>query len=151
MEKKIEKVTVYKQIPNGTKNIIIFVASDGKEFKGITAEEDCIKHEQQLEHNKNWSFVKRINPLWDISDIPDDWFYASTEKELELIKRYVGFYDNYNKVYVNGFDRNASELNVGDWISYINKDGGDYRGSISIYTFEYVKQEIEKFLKSFPI
>lgn len=150
MEKRITTQVTYKTVPNGTKDVISYVASDGKEFFGASAEKNCVQYEQQLEHERYWSLVETVDSPFEVYEIPTNWYHAKDEMQLELIKRHVGFYNTYDTVYLNDYGKNMTILKVGDWISGYFEDGGDYRGKVCIYTLEYIKSEVQKYLDSLP-
>lgn len=151
MEKKIKQVTAYKQVEDGLRNIEYFVASDGKEFTGLSAERDCIGYEESLELDKKWNAIKHIS--FEITyQVPCDWYYAKNGEELEMIKRNLSFYD---RVYLHVNDMSESlgeslpELKVGQWIGAYYDSNNNGKDSVYIYTLDYFNSKIEEFRKKF--
>lgn len=146
MEKKTKTKDVYKTVKSGTKEVEIYIASDGREFTGKKVEQDCSLYELALLRLKKWQNVTHINTE-ELIQIPDEWWLASDEEELEMVKSHVGFYDKYNFVSINGKDRRNSshDLKVGEWIGYVHTYGGDSRGDIDVYTISYIQQKLKEF------
>lgn len=152
MEKIIKQVTAFKQVPNGTRDVISFVASDGKEFIGSNAEKECSKHEEELKFNEEFSKIKVIRTscyLW-ATTIPDDFYVATTERELELIKIWLDYGVKWADYKINDKDdrdSNFVDLKVGDAITSVRDDAGDYRPTFYFYTLEYIRNQFDLFLK----
>ncbi len=153
MEKKTKIEDVYKTIKAGTKQVEMYIASDGREFTGRNAERDCSLYELALLRIKMWNNITHVD-LEELVRLPVEWWYASNEEELEMIKNHVGFYDKYNYIHVNDekIQRTSTKpcvLNVGDWIGYIFDDAGDYRGDTHIYTKSYIAEKLSAFNRRF--
>jgi len=144
MEEKIRKKAVYKNKVDHYETETYYVTSDGKEF----IKEKDAKHyeellEKQLKANFLWDGIKKINADDFLFFDGSIWYFASNEEELEAIKQNCQFYDKYN------YQRIYGNIQVGEWITNIYEDGGDYRGTNKFYTFTYVKEEMTKFLENF--
>jgi len=152
MEKKVSKVKQYKQVENGEKEVISFIASDGREFIGRSAEKECETWEKEIEWSTKFSKIQ-TNDYSDIEifDVSEVWYLPKDEEELEMVKSVIGYNDTYNDVYVNGVRKRESiKLQVGKWVSGYYIDGGDCRGIQKIYTKDFIVERINDFLKSFP-
>jgi hypothetical protein len=137
METKTIKQPKYSTKVTGYKNVTVYISEDGREF---TSKKQAEEYEEGIEYNKKFNLIKNFRADLDFELNDEPWYYASSEEELEMIKHKIGFYDKYNVVHVYG------ELEVGSWITSRYWDGGDYRGTTSIYSLNYIKNEIQKFL-----
>ena len=144
MEKIIKKVPEYKTVKNGTRDIVYFVTFDGQEF---TSEKQAKKYENDLLVAKKFEGISRIFIRTTQKIFPDsDWYFPRTAEELELLKDRLGYNSKCN-VYVN--DDYRINLVINQWIMGEREDGGDYTDIINFYTLDYVKKDIDKFLRYF--
>lgn len=151
MEKIVRKEDTYKSV-KVKKDVVVYIATDGREFKGKVAEKECKQWEEILESQKKFNSIKKTAYEHGLYRIPSEWFCPSTEEELEIVKNYIRFYDKYDDVFVNDVrkGRNSGTLKIGEWIGSDYEDGGDSRGEVKIYTLDYILLKIEKFEDIFP-
>lgn len=146
MIKQIEiKEQKYKRVKNGFSKRKIWEASDGKKFD---FKRDAEAHEALLERTAFDEKVKKLKRLdvWyeTFNYIPDIWYYAGTEEELEIIKRHLGINSSYVR-----WD-NDIEFKVGDWYGYDVDYGGDcYPDTRIITSLTIIKKRMNDFLKNF--
>ena len=127
------------------KQVDIYVASDGREFSGNTAEKECIQWEEILEEQRKWDDIKKVRVDSDM-ELPQEWFFPKDEYELEKVKKHIGFYDSYNEVIVNGESKSKhNTLIVGKWMGVYAIDGGDYKGVNVIYTLDWLRKNMNEY------
>jgi hypothetical protein len=146
MKKEIGKKPVFKNVVSHYEEEIFYVAKDGSKYK---SELEAENHEKHIEWLVRWNAIKKADFDGSIPLSFDDCYFASSEDELEIIKIHCGFYVKNDYVFINNEDENFQELKIGEWIFYYYEDGGDYKGTHNIYTFSYLKKEMEDFLKRF--
>jgi len=146
MKKIIKQEPNFKYVESGTKPVDVFIAEDGKEFKGYGAELECEKYEKELLRKKFWESIEKID-----ESFPDIWcwYHPKTEEELLFVLCYMGMDDGYNYVTVDNVKIQHESLKnyfkPGDWIGYNYEGGGNYRDNHYVYTLKYIKNSI-KFL-----
>lgn len=152
MEKKIKELPVYKNVLVGRENVEVYISFDGKEFSGKDAEKYCLQWEQEQREEEEFSKIAHVFPslYFSGSTLPDEFYLAQTEKELELIKEKLGWYQKKVYVYLNGIDptdNNFVDFKVGDCIGVYQEDGGDHRPDYHFYTLEYIRNLFKEFLR----
>ena len=131
-----KKVPKYKKVRNGTKDVKVWVATDGKEFR---LKSECAHYELALERSAKkaiFNGMKRAH----INYVHNAWYYISNEDELNAANLFVcgERYDLDEKSHGN-------VLKIGDWFHYEYHGGDGYVASYSeIYTLDYVLAELEK-------
>ena len=151
MQEKTMQVPKTKQvtIPDGTQEIKIYVADDGKEFKGINAKQECLNYESTLHWQEKLSKLNKIDLPWSTA-FPYTWYMAKTSKDLPTLIKILDFDDTM--AYVDCDDKLRKEVGddylvVGEWYTSIFTDGGDSRDSVEIFSWSYLKtlfKELEK-------
>lgn len=139
---------IYKQVKSGTKEIQIYETEDGMQY---TDEKEAIEHEEYLKKEKKLSEIS--TKILDLDMVLDSfggykWYFADTQEHLDIIldKLYQnGYVNNFS----NGKKFDRSIFKVGDWITSLYIDGGDYRSNNYIYTLDYMKETFYNFLKNF--
>jgi hypothetical protein len=149
MKTIIKTQQTYKSVKAGVKKCTVFVADDGQEFTGASAEKDCLAYEKNMAQQRFFAGIeKRMVSINFI--MPDEWYRPKTEEELEVILRYFGYHEKCDNVVVNGASRLLKpKPQVGEWISQTYSDGGDSHGTIYIYTLDFILSEMGKFFSRF--
>jgi len=137
MEIKKVKSPIYKNIIDGYEKVDVYVTSDGKEFPEYRKNEGE-RHEHRLNYEKKLSKIKKVTIESNFDMTPSEWFYVSSENELEFLVCLKE--DRYRKVEVYG------ELKVGEWIGCYVYDGGDSGDTNMYYTLSYLALEAYDFL-----
>lgn len=152
IQKEYEEIT-YKPIKK-TKTHKVWVASDGREFSGVTAKKDCEQWESVIEYNNKFNSIKKVTYEHDyLEGIPDVWFFPVTEEELSIVEKHVGLYDRSVYVHINNLSKNDKsfrKLKINEWIGSYYRDNGDHKADLYIYTLDYIMVKIEKFMGIFP-
>jgi len=137
MEIKKVKSPIYKNIIDGHKEVNVYVTSDGCEFPEHRKQE-AVRHEHRLNYEKRLSKIKKVTIDNMFEMVPEEWFYASSEEDLDFLTDLKE--DKYRKVQVNG------NLGVGEWIGCYVFDCGDSGETAMYYTLSYILNETVKFL-----
>jgi len=146
MEKIIVEEPVFKTVQSRTKKVTKYKTSDGRIFD---KEKDAISYELQLETVNKIKGIKKIF-FENFDFLPNTmWYYASNEEEINLIIERLGA--GYCIYHLNNGKFDESKFKVGDWITAIYYDGGDYRGDNDYFTLEYVMKEITEFMEKLRI
>ena len=129
METKIEYIPIYENVQVGTKEKIIYVASDGTEFR---TEREASDRDKTIEETKRYKEVCKKVGYKDICIMDEDYFLL---KVTSLEDVYT--IENHKSGYAKS---DISECDLGFWVIGNLHNGGDYRDY-----FEYIK--LEKVLK----
>jgi len=148
MKTKTLKKEVFRTISIGTKDVTVFEASDGREFE---SKKDCELYETALEDKRRFDAIKTVR--FDIdggrSLIPEIWYMAKSDDELEIVKREIGFYNKSDYVWINDIAKgnNKKGLSLGEWMGSVIVDGGDSKDDLMIYTASYLKEKLSPFIE----
>jgi hypothetical protein len=141
MNKILRRRPKYKTVPDGTTDIEIWVAIDGKEFEGNAAEADCRRHDLEILTRNLWGSIEKYIPDPKSVDALgiDSWYHPKTEDELAVVLNQLDYNNSSGEdVYMNGTSRERAELpKAGDWLS--GRREGSY---IDIYTAEYLRNAL---------
>jgi len=147
MKKVVLVEKKYKTIEDGTKERIIYVSEDGL-FK--SEEESNVLH---YEAKAKFNTIESIKNEFDFPEIYT-WYRVKSEEEEKLFKDYQhlsspsSFMYNHEITFNDEFIENYSiDFPLNEWFSFRGVDHGDYSDTYEIYTFNYLKQKMEKFLK----
>lgn len=141
-EKFVQRLSIVKE---GTVNVEVFVAEDGKEFEGYMAEQQCAHYEKMC---RLWSIIKdckTVNATWFDNTLPLVYYKAETRDELDAIKAYLIGNNTRASVYTND---GMSDAIPGDWIGYtIVEDNSDNGWDvITFYTLDFVSRHMALYL-----
>lgn len=143
---KIFKEKIYKVMPVGEKDKIIFETEDGQKH---ATRKEAEQHEKDLAIQKQLMSIKqkKIACYCDILNFSEQvWYYPQTKEELNFLEKYYeidadGRYSNYIEPY---FDR----LNINDWITFELEDCGDYHDSMKVYSLSYIRKNINEYINA---
>ena len=149
MQTKIQTVPIYKQVPNGTKEVATYISFDGKEFKN---KKDCSNHEATIEKIRKWNSIERNSEQeYDYFKLPMEWFRAKNNEELELLKKEFGWYDKHECFFFNDSKKSeGTKMIVDTWYGFVFEDGGDSPSFNMVYTKNYVLEQLNNWELSFP-
>ena len=149
MKKISVKEPKYKKVKDGTVNVEAFRASDGRIFKGFYAEKECSDYEEKLLFKPIMDNVwTRYTPT-DIMEnsIPIQWYHITNDDEMKATENHLGIdKDYYDKYYYP-----TTKYGIGDWIGVTIEDGGDHRDTMNIFTWNFVKEDIERYMNNFNL
>ena len=151
MKKEIRSENVYEHKITGTKNFSVFIANDGREFKGKDAKKLCLEWDEKLRKESIFLTLPKIEipDVYLLSGFPDVFYYVGTKDELEVVKELLG-YGRKAYIEVNDIEyhnNEFSELTVENWIGCLWEDGGDFRDTMHFYTLDYVKSLLKEILE----
>ena len=139
MEIKKIKKAVAKLVTVGYEDANIYITPDGQEFPEHMKDE-AERHEHRLNREKRLSEIKKVTIENMFSMVPEEWFYASSEEDLNFLTCLKE--DRFRKVEING------ELKAGEWIGCYVFDCGDSGEIAMYYTLPYVMSKAVKFLEN---
>jgi len=130
MEIKEVEEPIRKVVEVGYKKVTTYVAKDGRVF---TIKRDAELYEQRLAIEETYQAIPRIET--NSVETSDFWYYISNEEEMQLlIGRFLHYKDNL-RIY-GGKDYPC-------WYTYQYNDGGDYEDDMVMYTWDFIKKQME--------
>jgi hypothetical protein len=118
------------EVPDGTKEVTVYITDDGKEFAFAP---DARRYEYDLYYNLIENFEDFVGNYW---------YKCKNEMELNFIKDYFSFSDKSDRHY-----KIYGDIRVGEWFSVERIDGGDYPDKITVVSLEYYKEKLEDLFK----
>jgi hypothetical protein len=136
MKTREENIT----IPEKSYKKITYISEDGREFD---RKNDCVEYEEK---KKSEEIKKRDVHFFVDYDMPDlgsiDWYYCETEEALDLV---LSEHDTYTTW------KNLDIAKVGEWFGILYEDGGDHRGTTTVFSLDECKKQFEKFIKEIEL
>jgi hypothetical protein len=110
-----------------------YVTVDGEEF---SSQREAEQHELYLQYRLIEHFC--FAPL---KIIAYDWYRAKTKEELEVLKKYLGFYDARDENrYIYG------DINIGIWFTCLTEYYDGYIEEANLISLDYLKENFNRFL-----
>jgi hypothetical protein len=147
IKKIVKKIPFFVSTLAGYNEELFYVTSNGQEFK---FEKEALEAEELTQKLNKIKSLKWIETNSNIV-LEEDQLWHKVEKEEDILITINAFFVDYAYTYFNGerTDNLESKVKIGDWITALYCDNGDNKADLYYYSLDYVKQDIDKFLKSF--
>jgi hypothetical protein len=144
MQKAIKRTPVYKQEISHYEEKVVYVTDDRRVYD---TEREALEHENYIIYNK----IKRIDVDIRYESLRlSIAFRPANEEELKALKIRFNVGRAYNNPSINDqINPKGDLLNLGEWIFcyYVNNE--DTEDDVYLYTYSYLKQQMESFIEEF--
>jgi hypothetical protein len=144
MQKAIKRTPVHKQVFSHYEEKEMYVTNDGREYE---TEVEAIKHENAVIYHKieQRDLEYEFDPLFMHRAMR-----PANEEELKALKVQFDVGHKYDSPVINNhYDMVGDVLKVGEWIFYRYNPHGDHDSENYLYTYSYLKQQMESFIEEF--
>lgn len=130
-------------------DVEVFIASNGKRFKGKDAEQEYLKFEEYLLNRKNFDNIIKKKIYLDNISIPSSWYFLQNENDvISFVSRINITEDNWTVDGIGFNDNNENifaSLKLNEWYGYFSNEDGE----ITIFSFSETQKEMNNFISAF--